>query len=518
MEVIILAELNTAYMKYIKGKINSYNVTRGKNSSITLSAIYRMFYLKNNYCLYDNDRILYLTRDTGLLQNVRKVYDRLKGELELDYMTLFSMGQDRVDFSTIEELVETYLKKSLSRKLSSLKIIGEEEREKLVITSLNMIMEEYKGLGLFSKGYTKFFGEEIKWMKSFGCIELENYQCCERSGRKYKKGEGPSRLLKNSREREAIHRLLMVYEDKLSQNNLVDYEGRDRLALNEAKNNKLKGYTHILIDESRLYTKTQLQLINALRNDKSYGEVTYIYDSKTELPQGAFLTKPSRIMELNSGQRVRSFHFKKTFENSLAAWLHSEDEVETMVTENNEIKSNIEFIENYDFISLKNGMEYKFMRDITRKDSIILLEDNESQEISAKEMKEIPVFSNIAAGDPIYMNPEVEDVFYLPEVWVKGSDNHFLLHVKGDSMIGAGIEDGDHVVIKSTPSAQHRDIVAVDLEGNATLKRLVIKGRSAMLMPENEKYSPIHIGEEGAHILGIAIGILKSSKIKGKGQ
>lgn len=90
------------------------------------------------------------------------------------------------------------------------------------------------------------------------------------------------------------------------------------------------------------------------------------------------------------------------------------------------------------------------------------------------------IYSEIAAGKPIYMNEEI----------------------KGDSMIDAGIDNGDYVVI-------HKQNVAVAIEENATLKRWMKMGDTVLLIPENEKYEPIQIKGEQASIIGIAVGIIK---------
>nr|WP_279285207.1 S24 family peptidase [Clostridium niameyense] len=130
-------------------------------------------------------------------------------------------------------------------------------------------------------------------------------------------------------------------------------------------------------------------------------------------------------------------------------------------------------------------------------------------EYKEHDLVSLPVFNDIAAGQPILMNPYVEDNFYIPKYWIKGMKDCFILKVKGDSMIGANIENGDYVVIKREQMAQNGDIVAVNLFGDATLKRLSINKSKILLMPENDKYDAIHIVEEGANIMGIAVGIIK---------
>jgi len=76
-------------------------------------------------------------------------------------------------------------------------------------------------------------------------------------------------------------------------------------------------------------------------------------------------------------------------------------------------------------------------------------------------------------------------------------------------MIEAGIEDQDYVLIQKQSTAQNRDIVAVAIDDEATLKRFVRMGDSVLLMPENPKYEPIQLSGNQARIVGVAIGLLK---------
>ena len=76
-------------------------------------------------------------------------------------------------------------------------------------------------------------------------------------------------------------------------------------------------------------------------------------------------------------------------------------------------------------------------------------------------------------------------------------------------MEGARIKNGDWVVIKRQQTAENRDIVAVSIDEDATLKRFMKMDDTILLIPENEKYEPIHISSEQASIIGIAVGIIK---------
>ena len=135
---------------------------------------------------------------------------------------------------------------------------------------------------------------------------------------------------------------------------------------------------------------------------------------------------------------------------------------------------------------------------------------NEAYAYSDDELEQIPVFNNIAAGEPILISPEQQDTFTLPKYWVKGGNKKFILKVKGNSMIKANINDGDLVVIEQTQAPMNGDIVAVNIEGSATLKTLSLTKTTITLLPENDDYEPIVVTpDEEFYILGKAIGVIR---------
>ncbi|MFL0195223.1 LexA family protein [Clostridium sp. WILCCON 0269] len=108
------------------------------------------------------------------------------------------------------------------------------------------------------------------------------------------------------------------------------------------------------------------------------------------------------------------------------------------------------------------------------------------------------------------MNSHCEDLLKLPAHWFNNSEEHFVLKVKGDSMLGADIDNGDLVIIRKQNAADNRDIVAVAVDTeNATLKRFMKMGDTVLLIPENEKYEPIQIISHQVKILGIVVGVMK---------
>jgi repressor LexA len=121
----------------------------------------------------------------------------------------------------------------------------------------------------------------------------------------------------------------------------------------------------------------------------------------------------------------------------------------------------------------------------------------------------VPLLGQIAAGRPILADENVDELMPLPRDLV-GTGELFGLHVRGDSMIEAGILDGDYVIVRSQPTAQNGDMVAAqleDLEAEATVKYFHRIGNRVELRPANPAYQPID--GTGATILGKVVTVLR---------
>lgn len=118
----------------------------------------------------------------------------------------------------------------------------------------------------------------------------------------------------------------------------------------------------------------------------------------------------------------------------------------------------------------------------------------------------VPLIGTITAGEPILAYENIEGYYPLPLSMSKGREL-FMLKVSGDSMINAGINDNDLVIVKKQNSANNRDIVVALIEDSATVKRLVKENEETYLMPENPVYQPIHTDK--LKILGIVVGLFR---------
>jgi repressor LexA len=122
-------------------------------------------------------------------------------------------------------------------------------------------------------------------------------------------------------------------------------------------------------------------------------------------------------------------------------------------------------------------------------------------------MREVPVLGRIPAGKPFVSEENIEGIIAVPEDMA--SEKTFALQVKGDSMIGAGIMEGDRVIVKQQATADNGDIVCAVIEGEATLKRFFKKDGTITLKAENEKYAPITVSAGEFRIAGRVVGLLR---------
>lgn len=149
----------------------------------------------------------------------------------------------------------------------------------------------------------------------------------------------------------------------------------------------------------------------------------------------------------------------------------------------------------------KNGF---IRRDPTKPRAIEICDD--SFQVVRTEMVSIPVVGNVAAGQPIFAEENVQDYFPVPsDVVPKGES--FILNVRGDSMINAGIFNGDRVFVTSCNTANNGDIVVALIDDSATVKRFYKEEDHIRLQPENDTMEPIIVDD--CQIVGKVFGVFR---------
>lgn len=118
----------------------------------------------------------------------------------------------------------------------------------------------------------------------------------------------------------------------------------------------------------------------------------------------------------------------------------------------------------------------------------------------------IPVVGKVAAGEPILAVENIEENLALPKDMFKFNEM-FILNVEGESMINAGIFNGDKIIVKKQNTAKNGDIAVALIDGNATVKRFFKEDKIIRLQPENDFMPPIYA--ENPIVLGVVVGLLR---------
>ena len=149
----------------------------------------------------------------------------------------------------------------------------------------------------------------------------------------------------------------------------------------------------------------------------------------------------------------------------------------------------------------KNGY---IRRDPTKPRAIEIMDD--SFYVVRHEVVNVPMVGTVAAGQPILAAENIESYFPVPAEYIPNADT-FMLKVKGNSMMNAGIYDGDQILVQQQTSAENGDIVVALVDNSATVKTFYKENGHYRLQPENDSMSPIIIDE--VTILGKVFGVFR---------
>lgn len=152
----------------------------------------------------------------------------------------------------------------------------------------------------------------------------------------------------------------------------------------------------------------------------------------------------------------------------------------------------------------KNGY---IRRDPTKPRAIEIMDDTFN--LARREVVNVPVIGRVAAGEPIFAEENIENYFPVPMEFMP-NEKTFLLSVRGESMINAGILDGDYVLVKLQLTAENGDMVVALVGDGATVKRFFKEEGVYRLQPENDFMDPIIV--ESVEILGKVIGVFRFMK------
>ena len=159
------------------------------------------------------------------------------------------------------------------------------------------------------------------------------------------------------------------------------------------------------------------------------------------------------------------------------------------------VHSHLETLENNGYIR----------RDPTKPRTIEILEDTFG--LSRRELVNVPIVGNVAAGEPILAEQNIEGYFPVPPEYLHNKTT-FMLKVRGDSMINVGIYDGDLILVEEQQTASNNEIIVALVEDGATVKRFFKENGHYRLQPENDYMDPIIVDQ--VSILGRVVGLFRT--------
>ena len=149
----------------------------------------------------------------------------------------------------------------------------------------------------------------------------------------------------------------------------------------------------------------------------------------------------------------------------------------------------------------KNGY---IRRDPTKPRAIEIIDD--TFQLTRREVVNVPLIGTVAAGQPILAQENIENYFPVPAEYMPNSEC-FMLKVKGDSMVNAGIFNGDQILVQQQNTANNGEMVVALIDDSATVKTFYKEDGHYRLQPENDSMSPIIVDE--VTILGKVFGVLR---------
>lgn len=463
--------------RFINHKNSGYQMLKGnEGTGKSTASIYKTINLENNYCIYEEDKILLVTSNYIKAHEAIELYK--KESSENYFYSLFSLEKDRVNIVSIEELIDTYSKAFRRKKGLAMQVIDKIKSLEILKDLEDEILLFHKKSKFLQKVTIEFVLEEILWIKASNLSKKE-YLEVDRKGR-------GGRIKKSSYTREAIYKIKDLYNDKLIAKGYMDEYDHVLYAILYI-NNHGGLYSHIILDDMEKFTKGEIDFIKAIYKNMAHSSFIFVLNNELNNKENSWMIKGRKVNTLGVDVKGKSFNFKIKYEE--------------------EKKKQVNTVEKYRYINLKNKGIIEFNID-TASNKKEIFEGNDIC-YNENELEDIPMFNNIAAGTPIEINDNIEGNFYIPKYWLERGKDIFILRVKGDSMVEKDICDGDLVVIKKQGTANHNEIVAASLDGEATLKTLNLNGDSPKLMPANSLYAPINLENKEVNILGVAIGIIK---------
>jgi len=308
-------QLNMEQKKLIHSMVMGQSMIKGvAGSGKTTVAVHRISFLLNNYCFGPQDRILMVTFNKSLINYIEYIYGQIH---EDEQYTLFCAGNARsqVEIINIDRLLFQYFRAYCKENRLNMSFVRPEQEQMIWQKCIYELKKRFDNVKLLDIKYLGFLKKEILWIKACNFIDLEVYQTADRLGRTGSKSmEGPQKLLKNSRTRQAIHELMVLYTKSLRAAGVYDFQDVALTALTYLKSHSISHYTHIIIDESQDLSKVQLECLMQLYDSgKEYSSIMFVADTAQSIYDTSWLIKGRSFTSIGLDMTGKSNSLAKNY-------------------------------------------------------------------------------------------------------------------------------------------------------------------------------------------------------------
>ncbi|WP_054742679.1 LexA family protein [Cellulosilyticum ruminicola] len=510
-----MLKLTKSQQKFVAQRHTRQAVIRGeKHTGKTTMGIGRMIYLVNHKC---EDEMLFVAANSTECKSAAELFE---AEYNRQTMSLFESEGCKTEILSIDSLMMQLYELLFGTYKGE---VLEEIDVDVLQTAIIEVKKQYPRAKFLNEAGMAFICDELNWINSCGYTRLEDYGVAARKGCAVK-------LPKNGRGRCALWAIKENVDKQLVAKNQILKLALQAKVL-EASENLKKSYKHLIIDDSHMLTKVQLQVLKAIHYG---GELLFLMDKNpceariTWLKRGQTFKQvgfnmTGRMRQLRGSKKSKAKQLKKAvltpleiFMAEMARKKKSQTPKQSrsikgikpiegvqMSFQNNAYIGNLPwYVETYKYVNKLTGVETVFQKDTSAGETYI-------DEVKQESVAQLPLYaSDIAAGQPIEVVDEISERFEIPGELVNNKRGTYMLHVQGDSMINAQINDGDYVIIQAG-AVNNNEIAAVYYNGATTLKRIVQEEDHILLVSENPKYRPIVIEDDDFRVMGKLIGVIK---------
>lgn len=310
-------QLNIEQNKMIENKTMGHSLIKGvAGSGKTTVGVNRTLFLMKNYCIDKKDKVLLVTYTKSLVSYIKHIYEEAESyNTDMNLLALSSYDNSKLDIINIDSLIYKFAQKYEYEKNYKTKIISKKREIEILKSCILKMRKKYSDVPVLKDMNVEFLLKEISWLKACNYMELEVYQQIDRIGRSSLESiDGPKKLLKNSKTRQAIFELFQLYRKETYINKLCDFNDKALMAIQYLKEHNVDKYTHIIVDEAQDLSKVQLDVITSIYDkDNEFSSILFVADTAQSIYDTAWLVKGRNFTSIGFDMTGKSKSLSKNY-------------------------------------------------------------------------------------------------------------------------------------------------------------------------------------------------------------